>query len=410
VDAEQVTPVVIAGGGLVGSLVAFLFAQQRPDVAVKVVEPQADGPVPDKRTIALAAATVDLLRAQGIWQELSANGATQAQAIEHIHVSDRGYLGATRLHAEQEGVAALGYVIPAAALNRALYDRLQQLPNVEWLAGSQVIGLQQQQQHCTVTLQTPTGEQELNAQLVVGADGQRSFVREQLGIGVQETDYGQVGIIANIDLDRPLDGWAYERFTETGPLALLPLPKQQASLVWSVAEDQADAVLALPDDEFLAQLQRAFGYRAGRFTGVGQRLQFPLRLHLAERSVAHRAVLIGNASHTLHPIAGQGFNLGVRDAICLSEQLAKAEDFGSYATLAAYWREREDDYKNIIGLTDMLVRGFSNHHWPLTKLRNLALLGLDALPPLRQAFARQTMGLAPLARRSSLQKNEGEQS
>lgn len=397
-DAKQVTPVVIAGGGLVGSLMAFLFAQQRPDVVVKVVEPQADGPVPDKRTIALAAATVDLLNAQGIWQELT----DEAEAIKHIHVSDRGYLGATRLHAEQEGVAALGYVVPAAALNKALYDRLQALPKVEWLAGSQVTGLEQQQQHCNVTLQTPNGEQQLKAQLVVGADGQRSFIREQLGIGVQTTDYGQVGIIANISLDKPLAGWAYERFTETGPLALLPLPNQQASLVWSVHEDQAEAVLALPDDEFLAQLQHAFGYRAGRFTGVGQRLQFPLRLHLAERSVAHRAVLIGNASHTLHPIAGQGFNLGVRDAICLSEQLAQADDLGSYATLAAYWREREDDYKNIIGLTDMLVRGFSNHHWPLTKFRNLALLGLDVLPPLRQVFARQTMGLAPLARRGGV--------
>lgn len=403
-DAEQVTPVVIAGGGLVGSLMAFLFAQQRPDVVVKVIEPQADGPVPDKRTIALAAATVDLLRAQGVWQDVATDDATQAEAIEHIHVSDRGYLGTTRLHAEQEGVAALGYVVPAAALNRALYDRLQQLHNVEWLAGSQVTALNQHQQHCSVTLQTPTGEQQHNAQLVVGADGQHSFVREQLGIGVQVTDYGQVGIIATIDLERPLNGWAYERFTETGPLALLPLPNQQASLVWSVDDDQADAVLGLPDDEFLAQLQRAFGYRAGRYTGVGQRLQFPLRLHLAERSVTHRAVLIGNASHTLHPIAGQGFNLGVRDAICLSEQLAKADDFGSYATLAAYWREREDDYQNIIGLTDLLVRGFSNHHWPLTKFRNLALLGLDVLPPLRQAFARQTMGLAPLARRT----NEGD--
>lgn len=406
-DAKQVTPVVIAGGGLVGSLMAFLFAQQRPDVVVKVVEPQADGPVPDKRTIALAAATVDLLNGQGIWQDLAA----QAEAIRHIHVSDRGYLGATRLHAEQEGVAALGYVVPAAALNKALYERIQSLPNVEWLAGSKVAGLEQQQDDCTVTLETPRGEQQLQAQLVVGADGQRSFIREQLGIGVKTTDYGQVGIIANIDLDKPLEGWAYERFTETGPLALLPLPNQQASLVWSVDEEQAEAVLALSDNDFLAQLQSAFGYRAGRFTGVGQRLQFPLRLHLAERSVTHRAVLIGNASHTLHPIAGQGFNLGVRDAICLSDQLARAADFGSYATLAAYWREREQDYNNIIGLTDLLVRGFSNHHWPLTKFRNLALLGLDALPPLRQAFARQTMGLAPLARRaSSLQIEKGERS
>lgn len=374
---------------------ALLLAQKRPDVAVTIVEPQADGPVPDKRTIALAAATVDLLRRQGIWQDL----ATTAEPIQHIHVSDRGYLGATRLHAEQEGVAALGYVVPAAALNRALYDRLQQCEQVQWLAGSAVTRLTQQQGACDVTVQTPSGEVQFAAQLVVGADGQRSFVREQLGIDVQCTDYGQVGIIATLNLDKPLNGWAYERFTETGPLALLPLPQQQASLVWSVHAEQAEELLQRSDADFLAQLQSAFGYRAGRFTAVEQRLQFPLRLHLAERSVAHRAVLIGNASHALHPIAGQGFNLGVRDAICLSDALASAEDFGAYRTLAGYWRERAADYHMIIGLTDMLVRGFSNHYWPMNVCRNLALLGLDTVPSVRQAFARQTMGLAPLARR-----------
>lgn len=394
-DAKQITPLVIAGGGLVGSLMALLLAQKRPDVAVTIVEPQADGPVPDKRTIALAAATVDLLCRQGIWQDL----ATTAEPIQHIHVSDRGYLGATRLHAEQEGVAALGYVVPAAALNRALYDRLQQCEQVQWLAGSAVTRLTQQQDACDVTVQTPSGEVQFAAQLVVGADGQRSFVREQLGIDVQCTDYGQVGIIATLTLDKPLNGWAYERFTETGPLALLPLPQQQASLVWSVHAEQAEELLQRSDADFLAQLQSAFGYRAGRFTAVEQRLQFPLRLHLAERSVAHRAVLIGNASHALHPIAGQGFNLGVRDAICLSDALASAEDFGAYRTLAGYWRERAADYHMIIGLTDMLVRGFSNHYWPMNVCRNLALLGLDTVPSVRQAFARQTMGLAPLARR-----------
>ncbi|MGQ4276907.1 2-octaprenyl-6-methoxyphenyl hydroxylase [Pseudidiomarina sp. E22-M8] len=397
-DADKLTSIIIAGGGLVGSLTALLLARRRPDLSIVIVEPNAAGPVPDKRTIALAAATVELLQQQGIWSSLAA----ASEAIKHIHVSDRGYLGVTRLHAEDEGVAALGQVVPAATLNRALYQQLGELPNVTWRAGTRVVAIEQQIASAAVTLasmaETAAETEQLNCQLLIGADGQRSFVREALGIGMQVTDYKQVGIIATLQLAEPLAGWAYERFTDTGPLALLPLPNQQASLVWSVAESDASATLALTDEQFLSALQAAFGYRAGRFVGIGERLQFPLQLHLAERSFAHRAVIIGNASHTLHPIAGQGFNLGVRDAISLSDQLARADDPGAYATLADYWQQRKDDYQQIIGLTDLLVRGFSNHHWPMTQLRNLALLGLDAVPPLRNRFARQTMGLTYLAK------------
>ncbi|RUO69877.1 2-octaprenyl-6-methoxyphenyl hydroxylase [Pseudidiomarina sediminum] len=392
-DAKQVThDVIIAGGGLVGSLAAVLLARQRPDLSIVVVEPQPQGPVPDKRTIALAAATVGLLQRQQLWQPLT----EVSEAIQHIHVSDRGYLGATRLHAEQEGVAALGQVVPAAALNRVLYDAIAELANVTWFAGARVSQLEQHSDFVAVTLAGETELQQLAGRLVVAADGQQSFVREAVGIQMQTTDYGQVGIIANVQLERDMDGWAYERFTETGPLALLPLPNKQASLVWSVTEAQAEVMQQWSAATFVAELQQAFGYRAGRILSVGERFQYPLKLHLAERSVAHRVVVIGNASHTLHPIAGQGFNLGVRDAICLSQQLAHATDVGSYTTLADYWQQREGDYNSIIGLTDMLVRGFSNQHWPLTCARNLALLGLDALPPLRQAFARRTMGLAQM--------------
>ncbi|RUO57936.1 2-octaprenyl-6-methoxyphenyl hydroxylase [Pseudidiomarina insulisalsae] len=394
-DAEQVTPIVIAGGGLVGSLTAVLVGRSRPDVAIKIIERQPHGPVPDKRTIALAAATVRLLEQQQLWGELAA----QAEPIRHIHVSDRGYLGTTRLHAKHEGVAALGYVVSAAALNRVLYAAIAAMPQIEWYGDSAVTELKQEQNYCILKVQGPEGIAQLRTQLLVGADGQRSFVREQLGIKMHSTDYDQVGVIANVQLSESLDGWAYERFTETGPVALLPLPEQQASLVWSVTEAEAAELMALPDGPFLTRLQQAFGYRAGRFSAVGERLQFPLQLHLAERSISHRAVIVGNASHTLHPIAGQGFNLGVRDAICLSEQLTRAIDPGAYRTLASYWQQRDGDYQRVIGLTDLLVRGFSNHYWPLNKARNLALLGLDAVAPLRHNFARQTMGWAPLASR-----------
>ncbi|WP_411360317.1 2-octaprenyl-6-methoxyphenyl hydroxylase [Pseudidiomarina salilacus] len=390
-DATAVTQtIVIAGGGLVGSLTALLVARQRADIQLLVVEPTPAGPVPDKRTIALAAATVELLEREGLWSAV----AGAAEGIQHIHVSDKGYCGVTRLHAEQEGVPALGQVVPAAHLNRALFDALAQMPNVEWRAEHQVSDFSYSADYVTVELQGPQHTESVRACLLIGADGQRSLVRERAGIAQQTTDYGQTGIIATLELADDLDGWAYERFTDTGPVALLPLPNRAASLVWSVETEHADAIMALPEAEFVRRVQQVFGYRAGRFTGVSGRIAYPLQLHLAERSVAHRTVIIGNASHTLHPIAGQGFNLGVRDAICLSQQLAQSTDPGSYTTLADYWQLRAADYQQIIGLTDGLVRGFSNHYWPLTKARNLALLGLDALPPLRHAFAARTMGLA----------------
>ena len=388
----QIAPVVIAGGGLVGALTALLIARGRPDWTVQVLEPQANGPAMDKRTIALAAATVTLLERIGVWQQV----AELASPIEHIHVSDRGHLGMTRLHASQHDVAAMGQVIAAAALNTALYKACLAQTNITWHGGAWFESAQRHANHISVDYQIKHNDSEqthtMAAQLLVGADGARSQVRADAGIAMAHTDYQQFGIIATLTLSEDLQGWAYERFTETGPIALLPMAKRQASLVWSLAPEQANTILNLPDHEFLAQCQKAFGYRAGRFVAVKDKVQYPLQLHLAQTSIAHRTVLIGNASHTLHPIAGQGFNLGVRDAIALAEQLTGAQEPGSYKVLSAYNKQRQSDYQRIIGLTDSLVRGFSNQHVPLVMGRNIALFGLDNLPPLRDIFARQTMG------------------
>ena len=394
-DTKQSSPVIIAGGGLVGALTALLLARLRPDWTITVLEPREQGPAQDKRTIALAAGTVDILNKLGVWQQLSSD----ACAIQHIHVSDRGYAGMTRLHAEQQGVDALGQVIAAAQLNQALYQACIEQTNIDWRGGYRCQGIQQQQEHNVVEcLVTQTGQADsevnLNCQLLVVADGQRSGLREQLGIAVSQTDYQQQGIIAVLDLAKSLDGWAYERFTETGPIALLPMPNKQASLVWTLTPEQAAAVAELDDQAFVKAAQQAFGYRAGQFTGVHLRVHYPLQLQLAEQSTSHRAVIIGNASHTLHPIAGQGFNLGVRDALALAAILAEADDPGRYRVLSDYWQARAQDYQRTIGLTDLLVRGFSNQYWPLSSGRNLSLFALEKIPPLRHAFAQQTMGLA----------------
>ncbi|PTB85242.1 2-octaprenyl-6-methoxyphenyl hydroxylase [Pseudidiomarina aestuarii] len=398
-DAKQVTAassnaLVVAGGGLVGALTALLVARAQPDHEIVVVEPQPDGPAPDPRTIALAAGTVRVLEGLGVWTSL----ATQACPIQHIHVSDRHHLGATRLHAEQEGVAALGQVIAASELNQALYNACQSQQNIQWMGDHRVVATAATRAERTVTLESGAGDTvSMTCQLLVGADGNKSAVRAALDIPVVSTHYDQQGIIAVLQLADGLNGWAYERFTPYGPVALLPMPNRQASLVWSMPPDEAEATMNLPAAEFVRAAQHAFGFRAGRFTDVTMRTQYPLQLHLAERSVAHRAVLIGNASHSLHPIAGQGFNLGVRDALSLAAVLSKSTsdktDFGSYNVLSDYWQSRTQDYDRTIGLTDLLVRGFSSSAFPLTYGRTLALGILDWMPPLRAAFARQTMGL-----------------
>src|SRR5690554_6254444 len=240
-------PIVIAGGGLVGALTALLLARGRPDRSICVLEPQAQGPAQDKRTIALAAATVSLLQREGVWDKV----ADAASPIEHIHVSDRGHLGMTRLHAAQHGVPAMGQVIAAAALNRALYDACLQQQNIEWLGGAWFSHAERHAKQIDVIYTLNETEQRRSAALLIGADGQRSQVRTDAGIAMQHTDYQQIGIIATLTLSKSLAGWAYERFTETGPVALLPLSNNQASLVWSLSPEQAAHTLQLTDAEFL---------------------------------------------------------------------------------------------------------------------------------------------------------------
>ena len=377
--------VVIAGGSLVGALTALMLAQQRPDWPIVVVEPRADGPPQDKRIIALAAASAKRLKQLGVLNE----HITQTP-IEHIHISDRGFIGATELHAETEGVDALGVVVPAAQLVQRLYESCRKLPNVEWLSASRVETIDQQVAQVNIRLDNG---QQLATELLVGADGQHSLVREALRLPSEVEEYDQVGCIATLTLDRPLNGWAYERFTEHGPIALLPMPNNQASLVWTFTGDAAEQARHWQDEYFIKTCQQAFGYRAGAITATSERFFYPLQLRRATRSIRHRSVIIGNASHALHPIAGQGFNLGLRDVETLAASLARVNDPGEFSVLNDYHNKRQQDYDAIINLTDLLVRGFSNHYGPMVVPRNMALLGLHHIAPLKSAFARLTMGM-----------------
>ncbi|WP_404397278.1 2-octaprenyl-6-methoxyphenyl hydroxylase [Idiomarina loihiensis] len=387
-DEKPVTQadVVIAGGSLVGALTGLMLAQQQPDWSIVVCEPRAEGPPADKRIIALAAASAKRL------QSLGALDGIDSTPIKHIHISDRGFAGAAELHAEHEKVEALGRVVSASELVNNLYLSCQKQPNLNWLSGVRLESLKQRQDQVELTLDNA---QKLQTKLLIGADGQNSLVREQLELKSDTYDYGQFGCIATLDMKQPLDGWAFERFTEAGPIALLPMQNSQASLVWSFTEKQREAAEKWSDTEFLHRCQQAFGYRAGLFTGVSKRVFYPLILRRAKRSTHHRSVIIGNASHALHPIAGQGFNLGLRDTEVLCEVLATTDDPGNFRVLQGYEQNRERDYQAIIKLTDGLVRGFSNHYLPTVLGRNSALMLLQHCSPLKSAFARLTMGMQP---------------
>lgn len=377
--------VVIAGGGLVGALTALMLAEQHPDWSIVVIEPRAEGPPADQRIIALAAASVKRLQKMNVLDEYS-----WQTPIEHIHISDRGYLGAAELHAASENVEALGVVVPAAKLVENLYRRCHSQANIQWLNNQRVQNIQQAQDSVTVTTADST---QVKGQLLVGADGQNSIVRSLLNLPSVSEDYNQVGCIATLSLDRSLDGWAYERFTEYGPIALLPMPNQQASLVWTFNEAQSVDAKNWHDDYFLQACQQAFGYRAGLMKTVSQRVFYPLKLRRATRNIHHRSVIIGNASHALHPIAGQGFNLGLRDVETLAGVLKNLTDPGAFKALSSYQQQREQDYRAIISLTDLLVRGFSNHYPVMTVPRNMALLGLQHIGAVKSQFARLTMGM-----------------
>ncbi|MGM0481799.1 MAG: 2-octaprenyl-6-methoxyphenyl hydroxylase [Pseudomonadota bacterium] len=377
--------VVIAGGGLVGALTALMLAEQHPDWSIVVIEPRAEGPPADQRIIALAAASVKRLQAMGVL-----NGQSQQTPIEHIHISDRGYLGAAELHASNENVDALGLVVPAAQLVDNLYRRCQLQSNISWLNSQRVQHIEQAVNSVTVTTADDT---QIKAQLLVGADGQNSLVRESLRLPSTTEDYDQIGCTATLTLDRSLQGWAYERFTEHGPVALLPMANQQASLVWTFNGQQAEDAKNWHADYFLQACQKAFGYRAGVMTAVSERVFYPLKLRRATRNIHHRSVIIGNASHALHPIAGQGFNLGLRDVEALAAVLKTATDPGAFKGLSAYQQQRDKDYRAIISLTDLLVRGFSNRYPVMIAPRNLALMGLQHSGPVKSQFARLTMGM-----------------
>ncbi len=380
--------VAVAGGGMVGLSLAAALAELPLEVAVvEPVAPDADEqPSFDSRTTALSSGSRHVLEGIGAWPAL----ATRATPIRRIHVSERGSFGSAILEAGEQGLPALGYTIENRLLGRALRERVAGLGQVR-LIPARVAALETRAD--AVQLATDAGGT-VEARLVVAADGAQSSARAALGIDARVADYGQHAVIAHVDTSRFHDYTAYERFTEAGPIAVLPIVEGRSAVVWTLASEAARRVLALDDAAFLAGLQQAFGLRLGRFTRVGRRQAYPLALTTAERIVAPRAAVLGNAAQSLHPVAGQGFNLALRDVAMLAELLAEGGDPGTPALLARYAEWRAPDRAAVVRFTDALVRGFGLPLGPLRRVRGQGLVLFDLLRPVKREFARRTMGLA----------------
>jgi len=395
---QPIFDIIIVGSGLVGASLAASLRHTDLKIAVIDLQPWATATTDvisyDERVIALNYLSKQILQGLGAWQE----GMKYSVPIQQIHVSEQGGFGFTRLTAQALNLPALGYVISANQLLQAMQSVVtpQTAPNVTIFTPAQLIQLQLQPSCATAIITTGATTQSLTARLIVAADGGNSQARQLLNADYQEHSYQQTAIIANVTTEHPHQQIAYERFGRAGTIALLPLQSNLCSLVWSIKTAHQDEYMQLSDQAFLARLQQHFGWRLGRFLKLGRRVAHPLRLMHISQLIQPHIVFIGNAAHTLHPVAGQGFNLGLRDVASLADLLSQTapEAIGNQEILQNYAARQHPDHQRVITITDSLVRTFSSDLLPMRWARNLSLLAIDALPPLKKLFVQQMTGLS----------------
>ena len=390
---------VIIGGGLAGASLACALKNIDPAAPLKIAVVEAhqldtdSQPSYDDRTVALSYGSRCIFDSIGLWSSLE----PYAEAINSIHISDRGHFGVTRLSKEQEAVEALGYVLENRSIGQQLYADINNTHNITLFCPAELTALQQDETQVSVDILFDGKPQRLSGKMLVAADGNNSQVMRLLNIGSSRQDYGQSALITNITPGKKHDNIAYERFTDTGPLAFLPMTDNRCSVVWTLSPQQAKYMAALDDADFLAQLQQGFGFRLGQLKKAGQRHIYPLFLQSATQMVSARVAIIGNAAHSVHPVAGQGFNLALRDIALLAELIAeyKQEDDGiaCMSMLQQYASLRDDDIKRVYRFTDTLVKIFSNKVTPVAFMRSLALLLVDVVPDIKHRLAIQSMGL-----------------
>ncbi|MDC0598337.1 2-octaprenyl-6-methoxyphenyl hydroxylase [Gammaproteobacteria bacterium] len=401
--------VVIVGGGMVGASLACVLDKAGSTIPLKVLLVEtlpiralekAAQPSFDSRSTVLSFGTRNYLSELGLWDKLAA----VAEPIKSIHVSDQGKFGAARINSAEQQVDALGFVVENQVIGSVLNQALLEAKNVKVFSPARVLNIDPKVDSVNVTLEQK-GEASLlesivKTKLVVLAEGGRSGLCEKMGIYRSRTEYNQEAIITNVAFSKKHENMAYERFTSSGPLALLPLKDldgfHRAALVWTQSSDEIEKVMMLNDKEFLAKLQAAFGFRLGEFNRVGERFSYPLSLELAEEQVRFGLVLLGNVAHSLHPVAGQGFNLAFRDTMRLAEAIIKALESnvspGAIATLQSYLSRTVEDQDITIAFSHYMTALFSSENNALIWARKFGLLNIDLLPPLKKNLARQAMG------------------
>jgi 2-octaprenyl-6-methoxyphenol hydroxylase len=387
--------VAIVGGGMVGA--SFALALRATKLRVLLIESvppdSASQPSFDERTTALGNGSRQIFETLGVWGEMAKDSAP----IRSIHVSDAGRFGVARLDAREQGVHAFGYVVPNRVIGNALWQALRTATNIEIAVPAQLKGATPRPDGVVLDVARHGATEKVHARIAVAADGAGSVLRASAGIDASVEDYEQVAIVVNAATERPNNGEAFERFTESGPLAVLPVSGGGYAVIWAVAPARAAELVSIDEPAFAAELLKAFGWRAGRWSKIGRRNTYPLTLSRADETVAGRIVLIGNAAQALHPVAGQGFNLGLRDAATLAEMLAAMggadmEDINELLAKFSAWRA--EDRRGVTRFTDGLVKLFGNDTPGLGLVRNFGLLMFDLSPAAKRALSRVSWGFA----------------
>ena len=388
--------VIIVGGGMVGASMACALAGSNLKIAVIEAFPPDSKASPsfDERTIALTYSSRQIFAGLDLWDAISAS--QEAWPILDIEVSDRGHIGACHLSHRDVGTPALGYVLATRIAGSVLYDKIKTEDAVELFCPAEVVRVDRADDSVQAEISSDDARRILSARLLVIADGGRSSLRDTVGFKPAVKAYKQSALITTVQTNRPHHGMAYERFIGSGPLALLSMQSSNFAVVWTLQLHEVEDYKTMSDDRFLSKLQLAYGDRAGTFTNLGARHVYPLSLARVAQSAEPRVVAIGNAAHLVHPVAGQGFNLDLKDVADLAELIHAAaegaEDIGSSRLITKYTRNRHRETENVLDFTDGMLGIFATEFLPLVVGRNLGLLAIDKLPPVKRALLRRTMG------------------
>lgn len=396
--------VVIVGAGMVGASLACSLATCKPALKLAVVEAfplkTTDAALSsyDARSTALSWGSTRLYEKIGLWSSISPH----ATAIDKIQVSDQGFPVSARLDRDRLNLAALGYVVENRALGITLLESITRSDQIELLAPATVTDFRPTRSGALIRLSQDNTDREIRTQLLVVADGSESGLRQKMGIHTDVEEYKHAALIANVSVDRPHANMAFERFTETGPIALLPLAahagdSHRFALVFHLPKTECDRLLKVSDKEFISRLHSSFGYRAGRILKVGERNKHELTQVQSQEQIRQGCVILGNAAHTLNPVAAQGFNLSLRDVMCLTAVLSRAhengDNLGSLALLDQYMDMQRQDQVRVQQFTHFVLELFTMKQFVPRLLRQLGLLSLDFLPAVKSEFIAFTAGL-----------------